>query len=461
MNKRILRLAFPAILNNITVPLLGLSDTTIAGHLGSASFLAAMAVGAMMLNVIFWLCGFLRMGTTGLVSQAYGAGEYAAIRSILRRSLTIALIISIFVLVLQRPLERLLFIVIAPEESVSALASSYFRICLWGAPAQLIIMVVSGWFIGMQNTVVPMAIAIGVNIINILLSVGLVFGLDCGFAGIASGTLAANWIGALAAIIWLRIRMRTVVASRVSTSETRCDERNSKTSLDRIKKSTFAINANLFLRSACIMVVTLAMTSYGSRLGENTLAANAVIMQFFLFFSYFMDGFAFAGEAIVGKAVGARDFSQLSRCVRYLLGWGAVMSAAFFVIYLFGIPTFTGLLTDSDAVRQTVGSMYWWIVALPPITVAAFLFDGIFIGMTRTQALLVTTLIATAAFFLIISLPTLSSIFPIATDAISWSCESKVFRHPTLTNTLLWLAFETYLLLRGLLLAIAYYTRNH
>lgn len=441
MNKRILKLALPAILNNITVPLLGLSDTAITGHIGSASYLAAMAVGSMMLNVIFWLCGFLRMGTTGLSSQAFGAGDYDTTVKILHKSLRIGLFISAVVLILQIPIEKLLFLIIAPDASVSALASLYFRICLWAAPAQLAVMAVTGWFIGLQNTLIPMIIAVGINVINIVMSVLLVFVFDCGFSGVAYGTLIANWIGLIGALWFVARRQR---AMRTTGHEPRVEDKpqhtkdngnNGKSVTDN--KKFFRVNSDLFFRSACIMVVTLAMTSYGARLGETILAANAVIMQFFLFFSYFMDGFAFAGEAIVGSSYGAGDYAQLHKGVRILLFWGAGIATLFLLVYLFGSITITSWLTSQEDVREAVRQMKLWLVVMPPVTVAAFLFDGIFIGLARTRALLVTTLIASAFFFIIVGGGVSAGLFP-------------------LTNAILWLAFGIYLLLRGVLLAADY-----
>ena len=458
INRRIFALAIPAIFNNITVPLLGLSDTTIAGHLGSASFLAAMAVGSMMLNVIFWLSGFLRMGTTGLSAQAYGAGDLNLTLDILKKASIIAFAISAFVLIFQIPLQKLLFLVIAPEDAVSEFAAKYFFICIWGVPAQLVIMAISGWFIGLQNTFIPMVIAVGVNIVNILLSIFLVFGVDMGFAGIATGTLAANWLGAMVAVVFVKVEIR----KQKSKFEIRRGESTSDTYGDRnvaapgnvaapdravpdgavseayLKWSRFfSVNTDLFFRSACIMGVTLAMTSYGSRLGETTLAANAVIMQFFLFFSYFMDGFAFAGEAITGSALGAKQYALLRKSVNILLIWGVVMASLFLLIYLFWSSPITSLLTTSGEVRKTVDDMHLWLVIMPPVTVAAFIFDGIFIGLARTRPLLFTTLIATVAYFAIASGGQSMGLF-------------------SLSNTTLWMAFGVYLLLRGILLGLDY-----
>lgn len=438
VDREILGLALPAIVNNITVPLLGLCDTAIAGHLGSAIFLGAMSVGAMMLNVIYWLCGFLRMGTSGLTAQAFGAGDMSAGRDVLSKAMAIAACLSALAILFQSPLLRLLLAVIGPDSEVTAYASLYFRICIWSAPAQLGIMAVSGWFIGRQNTVVPMTVAIGVNVINILMSLMLVFVWHCGFAGIAAGTLTAAWIGFVGALLFVR---RELAAERDKTVDRtkikdNADSNNVETKGKVRWKLFFSVNGNLFFRSACIMCVSLAMTSVGARLGELTLAANAVIMQFFLFFSYFMDGFAFAGEALVGRAAGARDRKMLQLYVRSLLVWGVWIALAFLLVYIVASGPITSLLTDVASVRDAVDEMHIWVVVLPPVAVSAFIFDGIFIGLARTGSLLVSTLIASAIFF------------------------ATVFLGPrigeTLSNPLLWTAFEIYLLMRGVLLASEY-----
>lgn len=425
INGRILRLAVPAIVNNITVPLLGLCDTAIAGHLGSVSYIGAMAVGAMMLNVIYWLCGFLRMGTTGLSARACGAGDDAMSRDVLRKSLTIAGAIAAAVLVFNVPLRELLLRVIAPDAEIAAHASRYFTICVWAAPAQLGVMAVSGWFIGLQNTVVPMTVAIGINVVNVLLSLALVFGFGLGFEGIATGTLCANWAGLAAALLYVRARLRRMSGGNGAARQ------------GRVRWGRFfSINTDLFFRSACIMGVTLAMTSIGARIGETTLAANAVVMQFFLFFSYFMDGFAFSAEALVGNAAGRGDMPAQRQAVGAVSLWGAAMATAFALIYVTAAGPITGFITDDATVRAAVAGMRWWITALPPVTVAAFIFDGVYIGLARTRPLLVTTLVAALAFFATVTLGTSHGNVP--------------------TNGLLWLGFELYLLLRGVLLGVSY-----
>lgn len=421
IHRNILLIALPAIVNNITVPLLGLCDTAIAGHLGDAASIGALAVGAMMLNVIYWLCGFLRAGTTGLAAHAFGASDFALARNVLAKALSIALVIAVAALLFSRPLEYLLFKVIAPEPEVAQRASVYFRICIWTAPAQLALMAISGWFIGMQNTVVPMVIAIGINVVNIIASLLLVFPLDFGFPGIAVGTLIANWIGLVAALFFVRNALRKYKANGKS----------------KVKWSRFfSLNTDLFFRSACIMGVSLAMTSFGSRLGQNILAANAVMMQFFLFFSYFMDGFAFAAEALVGKAVGAKSPKAITLSVNAILKWGGAMALIFLFIYGVGVEPITRLLTDTRSVCDIVAEYRLFVVLLPPITVAAFIFDGVFIGLTRSRVLFLTTFAACILFFAIAMMPSLA-----------------IYE---LSNTVLWIAFETYLLLRGVLLALEY-----
>lgn len=423
-DRAILALAAPAIINNITIPLLGLCDTAISGHLGDSSYMAAMAVGSMMINVVYWLCGFLRMGTSGMAAQAFGASNFANLHRILRKALKIGAVIASIVIIIQLPLRKLLLLIISPDTAVYELASAYFSIGIWGAPAQLCIMAASGWFVGRQNTVIPMFVSIGVNVVNILLSLFLVYVVNLGFYGIIAGTLVSAYVGAV-----------TILA--IAYSKVRGDRRHQPRSpapalSEENKKGFLSVNVPLFLRSVCIMAVTMGMTSAGARMGATSLAVNAVIMQFFMFFSYFMDGFAFAGEALVGKYAGAGDLSGISESVKGLMRWGAYMAAAFFVVYFLFSGNIVNLLTDVEDVRTATRAMTWWLVALPPITVAAFIFDGIFIGMTRTMPLLWCTLIASAAFFVISFAAGLPS------------------------NPLLWTGFEAYLLLRGALLGMEY-----
>ncbi|MDE7413423.1 MAG: MATE family efflux transporter [Muribaculaceae bacterium] len=442
LNKEILRLAAPAIINNITVPLLGLCDTAIAGHLGAASYLGAIAVGSMMLNVFFWLAGFLRMGTTGLTARSLGRGSIRQCKEVLRKSMMMVCIISIVVIMARSPLLDTLLYLIKPSEDSARLAGLYFSIGVWWVPAQLIIMTVSGWFIGLQSTVVPMTIAIFTNVINIVLSILFAFVLHKGFEGIAFGTLCANWIGALAAIIWALSRYRRLenrFTNTISNGAGKNREEKNESGPGhgnyigetRIRwRELFSVNGALFVRSACIMAVTLTVTSVGARLGELTLAANAVIMQFFFFFSYFMDGFAFSGEALVGKFNGMRRPDMVVKTMSALCKWGGGMALVFFIIYLFGNREITSLLTDTEIVRQEIEHFRIWILLLPPVTVSAFIFDGIFVGLTRTRDMMWVTIAGAFSFFTILFITGLE-----------------------MNNNLLWGAFETYLFIRGAALA--------
>lgn len=441
LNRELLRLATPAILSNLTVPLLGLCDTAVAGHLGSTAAIGAIAVGSMMMNVVFWLFGFLRMGTTGLGAEAFGMRDRGRCVDILHKSLMIGLAVSMLILLLQVPLLSLLLWLTDPGQGVADLAAQYFRICVWGVPAQLGIMAMTGWFLGMQNTRVPMVIAIGVNVVNIALNVVLGLMLGYGIAGVAMGTTVSNWIGAVASG-WVCLRwIRRPQDGQEKESRVTVDfrtvawnpERDSRVRWRRL----FNVNSQLFVRSACIMAVSLTMTALGARMGEVVLAANAVMMQFFIFFSYFMDGFAFAGEAMVGKYRGASQPSLVRRSVATLMRWGVGLAVLFFAVYAAGGHWIVGLLTDRAEVVEEVDSMIGWVMLLPPLTVLAFVFDGVYIGLSRTGTMMWATIAGAALFFII-------------NFGGGWLAD----------NDILWLGFEAYLVVRGVWLAINYMTKQ-
>lgn len=437
LNREVLRLAIPAIISNITIPLLGLCDTTIAGHLGDVAIMGAIAIGSMSLNVVSWLLGFLRMGTTGLSAEAYGKRSRHLCVDILRKSLILATLASLLTLLFQTQLLDVILRYMSPEADVARFATTYFDICIWGVPAQLFIMAASGWFVGMQNTTVPMAIAISVNAFNILLSYSLAFPAGMGLTGIATGTLVSNWTGALISLticmIWVRGK-RGPMAAFPSDHDMENDHTRRGVRWSRF----FKVNGYLFLRSACVMGVSVSVTAFGSRMGEVTLAANTVIMQFFIFFSYFMDGFAYAAEALVGRCYGSGDRERLARSVKVLLRWGAAMALTFFTIYLFGSRFIASLIAEDAGVLAVVDRMYVWIILLPPITVLAFLFDGIYIGLSRTDIMMWSTLCGALLFFLL-------------------TCMGG---EPTHDNRMLWTGFELYLMVRGLVLGCNYFMRK-
>lgn len=402
--------------------MLGLVDTAIMGHVGSATFIGAIAVGATMFNMLYWLFAFLRMGTGGLTAQAYGARDMATSATVLLRSLLIALAISLILIALQAPLADVILRFLDAGFDVNLEARRYFNICIWGAPAALATYVMNGWFLGMQDTRTPMWITIAVNIINICLSVTFVFGMGMHIEGVALGTLLAQWTGAVASIAVAYVCYHLPVATvRVLVD------------LQALRR-LFAINVHIFLRTLCLVCVTVWFTRAGAAQGVITLSVNAILMQMFMFFSYFSDGFAYAGEAIAGKVVGEGNRGgSLRELERVLLRYGAVLAMVFALAYGFGGQFVVGLLTDVTEVTAASATYLPWAAAVPLCGVVAFIYDGIFIGITRTLDMLISMLVAAIVFFVLYFL-----IFPI------------------LGNHGLWLAFVTYLAIRGVILWLVF-----
>ena len=420
-HREILQIALPSIVSNITVPLLGLIDVTIVGHLGAASYIGAIAVGGMLFNIIYWIFGFLRMGTSGMTSQAYGRGDNPEMMRLLTRSTGVGMWIALALIILQYPIERTAFTFIETSPEVEQLASLYFRLCIWGAPAVLGLYSLSGWFIGMQNSRYPMFIAITQNIVNILVSLVLVYGFDMKIEGVAIGTLVAQYAGFLMAIaLWTHRykHLRPYAELRSLTDK-------------EAMKRFFQVNRDIFLRTLCLVAVTVFFTSAGAAQGEVVLAVNTLLMQLFTLFSYIMDGFAYAGEALAGKHIGANDRRSLRQMIRHLFAWGIGLSLAFTLLYGIGGESFLGLLTNEESVIQASSTYFYWVLAIPLAGFAAFLYDGIFIGATATNLMLRAMMVASAAFFL-----------------LYFGCREAMGNHA------LWLAFIVYLTLRGVVQGI-------
>ena len=378
MNRRILQLTIPSIVSNITVPLLGLVDVTIVGHLGAASYIGAIAVGGLLFNILYWNFGFLRMGTSGMTSQAYGREDEAGEIRVLVQAVVVGLLSALGILLLQYPVERLAFYFLDTSAEVERYAVAYFRVCIWGAPAVLMMYGFKGWFIGMQNSRYPMFIAIAVNIINILSSLCFVFILGMKVEGVALGTVVAEWSGLLIALVLWRkkydyLRPRIVIRDSLHL---------------KAMRRFFAVNRDIFLRTLCLIAVTTFFTSTGARQGDVILAVNTLLMQLFTLFSYIMDGFAYAAEALSGRYIGACDLKQLRYAVRNLFGWGIGMSLLFTLLYGAGGKNFLGLLTNDSQVIQMAGNYFYWVLAVPLVGFAAFLWDGILIGATATRQML-------------------------------------------------------------------------
>lgn len=421
MNRRILRLAIPSIVSNITVPLLGLVDVAIVGHLGAASYIGAIAVGGLLFNIIYWNFGFLRMGTSGLTSQAFGRKDESGEIRVLVQALGVAVISALLILLLQYPIEQIAFYLLDTSGEVEQYAKCYFRICVWGAPAVLALYAFKGWFIGMQNSRFPMFIAIAVNVINIFCSLAFVFLLDMKVEGVAWGTVIAQYSGLLmAALLWLK---------KYNALKTHIEWKGMLNW--QAMKHFFAVNRDIFLRTLCLIAVTTFFTSTGAKQGDIILAVNTLLMQLFTLFSYIMDGFAYAAEALVGRYVGECNASHLKRAVKALFGWGVAISALFTLLYAVGGEHFLGLLTSDNTVIRAAGEYFYWVLAIPFAGFAAFLWDGILIGATATKQMLWAMFVAMGCFFMVY--------YGFSEGA---------------DNHLLWLAFLIYLVLRGVMQTI-------
>ena len=427
MNKKILQLAIPSIVSNITVPLLGLIDVAIVGHLGSAAYIGAIAVGGMLFNIIYWLFGFLRMGTSGMTSQAFGQRDLKEVTRVLLRAVGVGLFIALCLLLLQYPIRKIAFLLIDATPEVRELATVYFNICVWGAPAVLGLYGFAGWFIGMQNSRFPMFIAITQNVVNIVASLSFVYLLDMKIEGVALGTLIAQYAGLfMASLLWLRYYGRLKIAFR-------WQEIIGKTAMKRF----FQVNSDIFFRTLCLVAVTTFFTSTGARQGDVVLAVNTLLMQLFTLFSYIMDGFAYAGEAMTGRYIGARNNTGLQRMIRLLFRWGWGLSLSFTILYMIGGQGFLGLLTNDTTVINAAGSYYYWVLAIPLAGFAAFLWDGILIGATATRLMLYSMLVASGLFFVVYYL-----------------------FYGVMGNHALWMAFLIYLSLRGIMQCILWHSSH-
>ena len=416
MNRKILQLAIPSIVSNITVPLLGLVDVAIVGHLGSASYIGAIAVGGMLFNMIYWIFGFLRMGTSGMTAQAYGKRDLTEVVRTLLRAVGVGLLISLGLWILQSPILRGAFVLIDATEEVKRWASLYFNICIWGAPAVLGLYGFAGWFIGMQNSRFPMFIAITQNIVNIVASLCFVFVLGMKVEGVALGTLIAQYAGLLMAFaLWLKYykRLKAYI------------DWNGLWGREAMRRF-FSVNSDIFFRTLCLVAVTTFFTSTGARQGDVILAVNTLLMQLFTLFSYIMDGFAYAGEALAGRFIGAKNDVGLRKCIRLLFLWGIGLSLSFTILYALGGKNFLGLLTNDTSVIEASGDYFYWVLAIPLCGFSAFLWDGIFIGATATRQMLYSMLVASATFFIMYYL-----------------------FYRSMGNHALWMAFLWYLSLRG------------
>lgn len=413
----------PTVVSNISVPLLGLCDTAVAGHMGNVRYLAGMALGSVMVTTLYWLFSFLRAGTSGLTATHFGASDREGMGICLRNSMILALGIGMMLMAVQSPMFAQLQRLMGATPDVTVLAGEYFSICIRGAVPMMVLTALTGWFIGMQSTATAMAVNIGMSLLNIVATLTFVYGFGMGYKGIATGTVTAQWVTLIPAV-WLAWGLCKKNGISFGKEESVARWRKEEW------KAMFNVNSNLFFRSACLIALTLMLYAFSARLGDVEVSANAVINQMFLFFSYFMDGFAFTGEALTGKYNGAHDQMMLRKSIIALLKWSAGVTIVFVAVYSAALPVVVRLLSDSKAVAVCVEECRLWVALLPMAGSMAFIYDGFYIGLTKTRPMLISTLCGVGLFAILIY--TLSH-----------------------TQWILWMAFTCYLGLRsGVLLAL-------
>lgn len=392
-NREIVRLAIPSILANITIPLVGIVDTAIVGHISNASAIGGLAIGTMLFDLLYWNFGFLRIGTSGLTAQAYGSGNRTECLRLLRQSISIAMAASAAIWLVQWLFVTLVLAVVPCSPEVSEVAKTYFYIRIWAAPATLSLMAFKGWFIGMQDTRSPMAVDIWVNAVNMLASYLLAVNAGLGVAGVAWGTLIAQYSGLLLALLILIVRYqfgRGLQQLRDAATATRYDWH-----------TYFRFNGNLFIRSLCFMVVYVGFTSLASRYGDTELAVSSLLMKLFLFFSYFVDGFAYAGEALVGKAYGELKVNakaDVSDVVHKLFGWSVGVGVLFTIVYTVWGDECLSLLTNDTVVLAACNQYLGWLIAMPIVSTLAFMWDGVYTGATAGREIRNAMILAAVAF---------------------------------------------------------------
>ncbi len=428
MNRKILDLAIPNIISNITIPLLGIVDIALMGHLESDSYIGAIALGSLIFNFIYWGFGYLRMGTSGFTAQAYGRRDLPETINVFSRALFIALAGGIGLIILQRPIEWLSFYILKGEQDVEALAAGYFRIRIWAAPAALLQFAFMGWFIGMQNAKIPMLVALVTNAVNILFNFLFVIVWGLGSDGVAYGTVIAQYSGLLVAIIFFWSYFRKILKHW---------SRSAAFNIGKIREFML-VNTDIFIRTMCLVLVFSFFTARSATAdvigtGEDTiLAVNSLLMQFFMFFSYLIDGFAHASEALIGRFIGSRSRESLKRIISLLFIWGIGIGLAFTLIYLFAGKSIISLLTDIASVKENAQPYVFWVIIIPLVSFAAFLWDGIYIGATAGKEMRNSMLIATGAVF-----------FP-----AYW------ILHRLMDNHGLWFAFILFLAARGISMSL-------
>lgn len=401
MNRKILKLAVPNIISNISVPMLGIVDMALMGHMDSDAYIGAIALGSLIFNFIYWGLGFLRMGTSGFTAQSWGKRDLPETILVVSRAMLIALTVSLLLILLQRPIEWISFLLLKGESEVETLAMDYFRIRIWAAPATLGQFALLGFFLGMQNARLPMVVLVSTNVINIGCNLIFVLALGMGSSGVALGTVIAQYSGLLMAL-WFFRRYFQRLFKYWSLQATLQWER---------LRHFLSVNKDIFIRTMCLVAVFTIFTARSASSdtdsggADTILAVNSLLMQFFMFFSFLIDGFAHAAEALTGKFIGAGNTRSLRSSIRLLFLWGTAIGIFFTLLYLTSGDLLFRALTNNQEVISNAKPYFFWVILVPMVSYSAFLWDGIFIGATagkemRNAMLISTLLVFFPAYFL-------------------------------------------------------------
>lgn len=445
VDKDILKLAVPSILANITIPLVGMADIAVAGHLAgdSATLIGAVSIGSLLFDLLYWNFVFLRTGTGGMTAQAYGRGDLKAAASTLVRSVSVAFMIALTCLIIQYLFVDLVFLFVKCTPEVKSLAENYFHIRIWAAPAALSLMAIKGWFIGMQDSISPMAADLIVNSVNIACSIILSMGLPAigfagvGFIGIAYGTVVAQYTGLIFSLTVILFRYFKKVFSEFNLGDVAGCLKGAE------MRKFFSLNSDLFLRSLSIMAIYAGMTVISARYGDLVLAVNSILVQLIMLFSNFTDGFAYAGEALTGKYVGRRNREAVSKTVVAVFKWSMAVAGVFVLIYaFFGKAMLMALTSDVEVVTSAMQYIPW-LALMPIFGCAAFTWDGIYTGATASKPIRNSCIYAAAGF--------------LAVWFISWGImKTAIAENPAMTVHILMAAYLVHLIIRVVYESVLY-----
>lgn len=426
MNREILRIAVPNIISNITVPLMGIASTFIAGRVAGAdgaTTIGALSIGVAIFNFIYWNCSFIRMGTSGLTAQAYGANEHKEYSLMLWRAVCVALGVGVAAFALQWPIgEFSLWFMSTSDSASDAMIADYFYTRIWAVPAGIMLFAFNGWLTGMQNAVIPMAVAILVNVLHICFSYLFSIVGNYGLEGIALASVVAQWTGVATMVIIIVAKYRHRLV-RVSWGEVM--------ELSSMRRF-FSINSDIIIRTFCLVAVYTFFTKASADMGDkNILAVNTILLQLFTLFSYMNDGFAYAAEALTGRFIGARDAVSLKRCIRLCVIWCFVVSFIYVGVYVGWWRDIFSLLVDSansdlEALLTVAEQYIGWIIVIPIASALPFVMDGIMVGATRSRIMRNSMIWSSVCYFALLY-------------GSSW----------LIGNNAIWLAFTSYMFLRG------------